>query len=149
MTFALPIESEDVKALLPHRSPMLFIDRVLAYTEASIQAQVIADPEWELFKGHFPGRPILPGVILIEMIAQGGALIGALNGLIEENTFLAFSGVDKARFKRPVKPGDMIDISVEIIASRRGFYKFSGQASVGGVNVARVDFSATQMQFEA
>lgn len=147
-SFNVPIERADVMRLLPHREPMLFIDRVLRYDERSIQAQVLADPEWELFKGHFPDRPILPGVILIEMVAQAGALIGSLDGKLEDGAFIAFSGVERARFRRPVSPGDLIDIEAEITASRRGFYKFSGRARVDEQDAATVDFSATQMRFD-
>lgn len=149
MSWGVPIEREGVEALLPHRPPMLFIDRVLQYDATTIHAQVLADPDWPLFKGHFPDRPILPGVILIEMVAQAGALIGSLDGKLEEGAFIAFSGVEKARFRRPVAPGDLIDIQAEVTASRRGFYKFSGSASVDGQAAATVDFSATQMRFDA
>jgi 3-hydroxyacyl-[acyl-carrier-protein] dehydratase len=124
------------------------VDRVTAFDGSSIEAQVYVDPAWTLFHGHFPERPILPGVILVEMIAQAGALIGCIEQLMEPGKFLAFSGIEKARFRRPVLPGETVDLFATLESERRGFYRFSGSASVDGAVAAKVQFSAAQMGFE-
>lgn len=148
MSHHYPIEREGVAELLPHKPPALMVDRVLSFDGQSIAAQVHVDPGWTLFHGHFPERPILPGVILVEMIAQTGALIGCLSDIVEPGSFLAFTGIEKARFRRPVLPGETIDLSATLDGSRRGFYKFSGGASVGGETAAQVQFTAAQMGFD-
>ncbi len=148
MTISLPIERDGVAALLPHAPPALMVDRVLAFDGSSIEAQVYVDPSWTLFHGHFPERPILPGVILVEMIAQTGALIGCLDNLVKPGTFMAFSGIEKARFRRPVLPGETIDLFATLESERRGFYRFSGKALVDGALAANVQFTAAQMGFD-
>lgn len=148
MSLSLPIEKAGVSKLLPHAPPALMVDRVTAFDGRSIAAQVFVDPAWTLFHGHFPERPILPGVILVEMIAQTGALIGCLSDFVEPGAFLAFTGIDKARFRRPVLPGETVDLSATLEAERRGFYTFSGSASVDGASAAKVRFTAAQMSFD-
>ena len=143
-----PIERDGVARLLPHAPPALMVDRVLSFDGQTIAAQVYVDPGWTLFHGHFPSRPILPGVILVEMIAQTGALIGCLSGVVAEGTFLAFTGIEKARFRRPVLPGETIDLSATLDGERRGFYTFSGSASVSDAAAAKVRFTAAQMSFD-
>lgn len=147
MSLNFPIEREEVKKYLPHRDPMLFIDRVLSADETSIIVESIVKKDAPHFKGHFPDLPILPGVFIIETVAQAGALIVALSKGLEEGTFIAFSGVEQAKFRRPVYPGDVMRVEAKIEKHRRGFYKFSGQASVGENRVAQLQFSATQMAF--
>lgn len=149
MTVSLPIEKDGVAKLLPHAPPALLVDRVTAFDGTTIAAQVYVDPAWTLFHGHFPERPILPGVILVEMIAQTGALIGTLGELVPAGTFLAFTGIEKAKFRRPVLPGETIDLHARLDLNRRGFFKFSGGAKVGGKVAADVQFTAAQMSFDA
>lgn len=147
MTLNFPIEREEVKNYLPHRDPMLFIDRVLSADETSIIAESVIKEDAPHFKGHFPDLQILPGVLIIETVAQAGALIVALSKGLEDGSFIAFSGVEQAKFRHPVYPGDIMRLEVNINKQRRGFYKFSGQASVGEKRVAQLQFSATQVKF--
>ena len=145
MSHQFPLNRESVMKVLPHRDPMLFVESVLTASETEIHAQTRVDPDWAVFKGHFPGLPIMPGVLLIEAAAQAGALIMGLKGGIEEGAFIAFTGVEQAKFRRAVKPGDIMDIHVELLKERRGFCKFEGRIEVAGEVVTELKFAATQM----
>lgn len=140
-----PLDRKAVMAILPHRDPMLFIDTVLTADETSITARTFVDPHWPVFKGHFPDFPILPGVLLIETIAQAGSLILGLKDAVPDGSFIGFSGVESAKFRRAVKPGDTLDIQVELLRERRGFFKFEGKIDVSGERAAEVKFAAAQM----
>lgn len=145
MTHAFPIERKAVQTLLPHRDPMLFIDRVLLADECSISAEILVNPDWDIFKGHFPDLPIMPGVLMIEAAAQAGALIVCLQGGLKPDNFIAFTGVEEAKFRRSVKPGELMEIYAEILRHRSGYYKFRGQVTVNGERALDVKFAATQM----
>lgn len=140
-----PLDRDAVMEILPHRDPMLFIESVLGADVTTIQAQTRVDPKWEVFKGHFPELPIMPGVLLIETIAQAGALILGLKGAVAEGSFIGFTGVDQAKFRRAVKPDDIMDIYVDLVRERRGFYKFEGRIEVAGELAAELKFAAAQM----
>jgi 3-hydroxyacyl-[acyl-carrier-protein] dehydratase len=145
-------ESDIVKTLIPHREPMLFIDRVLSWDETSIYAQLDVRADLPCFAGHFPGNPIFPGVLMIEAVAQAGALLGALTLGLEDDTFIAFSGVSKAKFAKPVLPGDVLDIRVSIEKTRLPFVWFAGEAKVfetegEGRRAASLLFSAAKMTY--
>ena len=144
-THNFPLERDAVMEILPHRDPMLFIESVLSANATTIQAQTQVNPEWEVFKGHFPELPIMPGVLLIETMAQAGALILGLKGVVAEGSFVGFTGVDHAKFRRAVKPDDIMDIYVELVRERRGFYKFEGRIEVAGELAAELKFAAAQM----
>lgn len=147
MNHTLPLDKEGVMALLPHRDPMLFIDRVSHADATTLTAQTFVDPEWPLFQGHFPNLPIMPGVLLIEAAAQAGSLILSLKGAVAKGAFIGFSGVESAKFRRAVNPKDTLDIRVELVRERRGFYKFESVIDVDGERAADVKFSAAQMSF--
>jgi len=140
-----PLDRAAVMEVLPHRDPMLFIESVLSANDTSIHARTRVDPEWDVFKGHFPSLPIMPGVLLIETAAQAGALIVGLKGGIAEGSFIAFTGVEQAKFRRAVKPGDVLDIHVDLLKERRGFCKFEGRILVADEIVTELKFAATQM----
>ena len=141
------LDRDAVKDLIPHRDPMLFIDRVIAHDDSSIHAQLDVRPELPCFEGHFPGNPVFPGVLMVEAVAQAGALLGALTLGLEDDTFIAFSGVDKARFPKPVLPGDVLDIHVAITRTRLPFVWFEGEAKVGDKRAASLSFSAAKMSY--
>lgn len=147
MSIKLPLDREAVQDYLPHRDPMLMIHGVKDFGEAWIEAKSIVDGDAPYFKGHFPDLPIMPGVLLIETVAQAGALIVSLNGELEEGSFIAFSGVEQAKFRRPVYPGDELTVRAKILRARRGFYKFEGSVCVGEDTAAELKFAATQMTF--
>jgi len=133
-------------AVLPHRDPMLFIDNIVTADDTTLQAVTRVDPNWVVFKGHFPELPIMPGVLLIETIAQAGSLILGLKGAVAEGSFVGFTGVEAAKFRRAVRPGDVMDIHVELVRERRGFYKFEGKIEVAGELAAELKFAAAQMK---
>ena len=145
-------DQDYVKTLIPHREPMLFIDRVIAWEDQSIHAQLDVREDLPCFAGHFPGNPIFPGVLMIEAVAQAGALLGALTLGLEDDTFIAFSGVSKAKFAKPVLPGDVLDIRVSIEKARLPFVWFAGEAKVveaegEGRRAASLLFSAAKMTY--
>jgi len=123
---------EEIEKILPHRDPFLLIDEVFELNPGkNIKALRSVKEEEYYFKGHFPGNPIMPGVLMLEAIAQAGAIAVLV---LPENTgkLILFAGVDKARFKRIVKPGDSLIIEVEITDFRRNIGKARGTAKVGG-----------------
>lgn len=150
MTIAhkLPLDREYVKDYLPHRDPMLFVNRVTALEENAITIESDIDPEAEYFKGHFPGMPIMPGVLIVETVAQAGALLVSLTRGLSNDKFIAFSNVDAVKFRRPVEPGEMLTINVEIEKIRLPFYKFVGTAKVDGKVAATLKFAAAEMSYE-
>ncbi|MEE9347280.1 MAG: 3-hydroxyacyl-ACP dehydratase FabZ [Robiginitomaculum sp.] len=143
-----PFGIEEIKRCIPHRDPMLMLTKVVAVGEGWIEIEHHVDPKASFFEGHFPGNPIMPGVLIIETVAQAGAMLIDLTCEIDPKTqFMAFTSVDKAKFRRPVKPNDIVCVRLEIARSRGPLYKFSGAASVDGQAVAAVDFSASIMNF--
>ena len=144
----LPLSREYVKDYLPHRDPMLFIDRVIALDENTITIESDVDPEAAYFKGHFPGMPIMPGVLIVETVAQAGALLVSLTRGLTDDKFIAFSNVDAVKFRRPVEPGEMLTVEVEIEKVRLPFYKFIGTAKVDGKIAASLKFAAAEMSYK-
>ena len=144
----LPLDRDYVKDFLPHRDPMLFVDRVIALDENSITIESDVDPEAEYFKGHFPGMPIMPGVLIVETVAQAEALLVSLTRGLTDDKFIAFSNVDAVKFRRPVEPGEMITVEVEIEKIRLPFYKFTGTAKVDGKVAASLKFAAAEMSYK-
>ncbi len=147
-THNLPLDREYVKDYLPHRDPMLFIDRVISLEENAISIESDVDPKAAYFKGHFPGMPIMPGVLIVETVAQAGALLVSLTRGLSDDKFIAFSNVDAVKFRRPVEPGEMLTIDVEIEKVRLPFYKFTGTAKVDGKVAATLKFAAAEMSYK-
>lgn len=138
------IDIQGIHALLPHRYPFLMIDRVIEH-EPGVRAVAIkcvsaAEP---VFQGHFPGRPILPGVLLAEAFAQVAGIVAltARPELAGRDVYLL--GLDNLRFRRPVRPGDRVVITVEKTYEKRGIWKFAARAEVDGQRVAEGDVMAT------
>ena len=144
----LPLDRNYVKKYLPHRDPMLFIDRVKTLSENAITIESDVDPDAAYFKGHFPGMPIMPGVLIIETVAQAGALLVSLTRGLSADKFIAFSNVDAVKFRRPVEPGEVLTIDVEIEKIRLPFYKFIGTAKVDGKLAASLKFAAAEMSYK-
>ena len=128
------LEIAEIKTLLPHRYPMLLVDRVLDYqpmkTLHAIKNVSINEP---VFNGHFPELPIFPGVMILEALAQATGILGfkSTDGRAENEMYL-FASIDKAKFKKPVVPGDTMHLHVEFLKERRGMWKFYGEARVEG-----------------
>ncbi|MEP3891539.1 MAG: 3-hydroxyacyl-ACP dehydratase FabZ [Hellea sp.] len=144
----LPLGRDYVKDYLPHRDPMLFIDRVTSLSENTITIESDVDPKAEYFKGHFPGKPIMPGVLIVETVAQAGALLVSLTRGLTDDKFIAFSNVDAVKFRRPVEPGETLIVEVEIEKIRLPFYKFMGTAKVDGKVAASLKFAAAEMSYK-
>jgi len=133
-----------VMQLLPHRYPMLMIDRIIEMrgTESAIGIKnvSISDP---VFEGHFPERPVFPGVLIVEAMAQtAGALVMHSMGDVAEGKLVYFMTIDKARFRKPVLPGHVMHVHVNKLQSRGPVWKFHGEAKVEGVLAAEADYSA-------
>jgi 3-hydroxyacyl-[acyl-carrier-protein] dehydratase len=119
---------------LPHRYPFLLVDRVLALDKGkSIRALKNVTINEPFFEGHFPRRPVMPGVLMIEALAQAAALLSfdALDTSPSDEQIYYFAGIDGARFKRPVEPGDQLILEVELLRRKAGIFKFKGRAMVG------------------
>jgi len=123
---------EDIQKLLPHRYPFLLVDRIINFvpnkSATGIKNVTFNEP---FFQGHFPERPIMPGVLIVEAMAQvGGIVLRHLPGM--ENQLSLFAGIDKVRFRRPVVPGDRLTITSELLVTRKRFGKMHGRAEVDG-----------------
>ena len=135
MSIELPLNIEQIKELLPHRYPFLLVDRVTDYQEGvSIAGFKNVSANEELFQGHFPNQSIFPGVLICEALAQLTAIYGFLStGHRPADGYLyLFAGLDNVKFKRPVVPGDRLDLSLEFLSARRGMFKVTGKAHVDG-----------------
>ena len=119
---------------LPHRYPILLVDRVLHIEKGkSIQALKNVSINEPFFTGHFPHRPVMPGVLMLEALAQAAALLAfdTLGTAPDDKTVYYFAGIDGARFKRPVEPGDQLILEVELDRMKAGIFKFKARAKVG------------------
>ena len=146
----ISIGPDEILKRLPHRYPFLLVDRAEKYIEGqSILGFKLVTANEPHFTGHFPDNPVMPGVLIVEALAQTGALLMSktLDADISK-TVIYFMGVDKARFRKPVRPGDVVEMPVEVVAQRRGIFKFRGEARVGGIKVADAEFSATSADKE-
>jgi len=132
------MNKEEIKTILPHRGNMLLIDEVTLDAGKAHGKYLVRGDEWFL-DGHFPGNPVVPGVILCEILAQSSCVL--LEGQIKEGATPFFTGITTAKFKSPVKPGDLIETECEITRSKSPFYFASGELKVGGKLCLKADFS--------
>jgi 3-hydroxyacyl-[acyl-carrier-protein] dehydratase len=140
------LDINQIKQYLPHRYPMLLVDRVLDWESGKrITAIKNVTINEEFFNGHFPYKPVMPGVLMIEALAQTAALLSFLTTgqKPDENSVVYFIGIDGARFKRPVEPGDQIRMDVEILRCARGIWKYKAQASVDGQIAVEAELMCT------
>ncbi len=131
---------------LPHRYPFLLVDRVLAFEKnVRIQALKNVTINEPFFGGHFPSRPVMPGVLMLEALAQTAALLSFESLDVEpgEDTVVYFVGIDGARFKRPVEPGDQLILEASIERAKAGIYKYKTRASVGGETAVEAELMCT------
>ena len=134
------LDIKQIMDILPHRYPMLLVDRVLEIEEGKrIVCIKNVTANEEFFQGHFPGAPVMPGVLIVEAMAQCGAVLVLRDIPDRANKLFLFGGVDKARFRRPVVPGDQLRMEVEILARRSNSVKIRGVATVDGKVVAEAD----------
>ncbi len=135
-----------IKNLLPHRYPFLLVDRVIdAEPQQRLRALKNVTINEPFFAGHFPSRPVMPGVLIVEALAQAAALMAShgRDDIDIENRIYYFTGIDKARFKRPVEPGDQLIFEVEMVRQIRNMYKCKGVAKVDGVLAASAELMFT------
>ena len=138
------LDIERIKQLIPHRYPFLMIDRIVEIvpdvSAVGVKNVSINEP---YFQGHFPSRPIMPGVLIIEAMAQtAAALVVHTMGKDSEGKLVYFMSVDSARFRKPITPGDTVHIHVEKLQSRGKVWKFFGQAKVEGALMAEATYAA-------
>ena len=140
----MQIDINRIKELIPHRYPFLLIDgiRTLTPNESATGIKNVSVNE-PFFEGHFPDRPVMPGVLIIESMAQtAGCLVVVSLGKESEGKLVYFMTIENARFRKPVVPGDRLVINVQKLRSRGSVFKFSGKAFVGEVLAAEATFSA-------
>jgi len=135
---------EKILKSLPHRYPLLLVDKVISMEAAKkivgIKNVTFNEPH---FMGHFPGHPIMPGVLIIEAMAQTAALlVTAAPGFDAENKLVYFMSIESAKFRKPVIPGDVLELHIETIQNRGSVWKMSGVGIVDGQKVAEAQFSA-------
>jgi 3-hydroxyacyl-[acyl-carrier-protein] dehydratase len=137
-----PLDINQIQAILPHRYPFLLIDRVLEIERrkkiVALKNVTINEP---FFTGHFPGNPIMPGVLTVEAMAQAGATLLLTEIEDRDNKLVVFTGIERARFRRPVVPGDQLRIEVEVLAWRRIAGRMGGKVFVDGKLAAEATIS--------
>ncbi len=136
-----------IQKLLPHRYPFLLVDRVVAFEKGkSIRAFKNVSFNEPYFTGHFPQKPIMPGVLILEALAQAAGILafGTLDAEADDNSVYYLVGIDGARFKRPVEPGDQLTLEVEMVRQMRNIYKFNAVARVGDEMVAEAELMCTE-----
>lgn len=138
------LDTGDIKLLLPHRSPFLFVERLtnIVVNESATGYKAVGYNEpW--FMGHFPDHPVMPGVLIVEALAQTAwALVVHSLGLTSKNRIVYFMTIEKARFRKPVRPGDMLRMEVKALRRRGAVWRFAGEAYVGDVLCAEAEYSA-------
>jgi len=143
------IDIHEIQRLLPHRYPFLLVDRVIAFTpgESLVAIKNISYNEPQ-FTGHFPKRAIMPGVLILEALAQATGLLAfkTADDVQSDNALYYLAGIDNARFKKPVEPGDQLKLSVKLVKNKRNFWKFSGEASVDGEVVVTADIMCVNQE---
>jgi 3-hydroxyacyl-[acyl-carrier-protein] dehydratase len=139
-----PLDIRQVMAALPHRYPMLLVDRVESLEpDVRITAIKAVTINESFFQGHFPGRPIMPGVLIVEALAQAAGVLAVESlGLAGSGKLVYFMAIDGAKFRTPVEPGCLLELHVEFVQKRSSVCKFAGRALVNGKLAAEANFTA-------
>lgn len=140
----LTADIQEIKRMIPHRYPFLLIDRVkeidLNKSAVGIKNVTYNEPH---FQGHFPSSPIMPGVTIVEAMAQTAAVLVVMTlDMIDNDMLVYFLSIDKCKFRKPVTPGDQLELHVKVIRGRGKLWRFSGEARVDGAVVAEAEFNA-------
>ena len=146
------MDIHEILTKLPHRYPILLVDRVIELEKGKrIKAIKNVTINEQFFQGHFPYRPVMPGVLMIEALAQAAALLSfeTLGKMPDDKTVYYFAGIDGARFKRPVEPGDQLVMDVFTDRAKAGIYKYKARASVDGETVVAADLMCTMRKVGA
>ncbi|MBP6223945.1 MAG: 3-hydroxyacyl-ACP dehydratase FabZ [Rhizobacter sp.] len=142
----MTMDIHEILKKIPHRYPILLVDRVLELKKNDfIRALKNVSINEPYFSGHFPQRPVMPGVLMIEALAQAAAILGfeTLDISMEENALFYFAGIDGARFKRPVEPGDQLMLEVKLDRQKSGMFKFKARGTVDGELAVEADLMCT------
>ncbi|MEX0801854.1 MAG: 3-hydroxyacyl-ACP dehydratase FabZ [Candidatus Binatia bacterium] len=142
------LDVRDILKYLPHRYPFLLVDRILEIQgeEKIVGIKNVSFNE-NFFQGHFPNRPVMPGVLICEAMAQVGAIfVHNARGGMEDNKVFVLTGLDNVKFKRPVEPGDQLRMELTCLKRRGSFWKMHGTASVDGKLVAQAEISAMEIE---
>lgn len=144
----LPLLAGDIQEYLPHRYPFLLVDRVTETDGNSIVGYKNVTMNEEFFQGHFPNQPIMPGVLIIEALAQISGILGFIKNNVKPdgNSLFLFAGVEKVRFKKPVVPGDQLVLKSESLMQRANIYKYSCTALVDGQVVASAEITISHQK---
>ena len=140
------MDIHEVLKKLPHRFPILLVDRVLELEKGShIRALKNVTINEPFFTGHFPHRPVMPGVLMLEALAQAAALLSfETEGQVPDaNTLYYFAGIDGARFKRPVEPGDQLVLEVQLLRAKARVYKYAAKGTVAGETAVEAELTCT------
>ena len=136
-------DTAKILAALPHRYPMLLVDRVVSLEEEEIHAVKAVSFNEDFFQGHFPGRPIMPGVLQIEALAQAAGILAVENlGLAGTGKLVYFMAIEEAKFRSPVTPGHLLDLRAGFVQKRSRVCKFWGKAAIGDKVTCEVNFTA-------
>ena len=141
----------EIQKLLPHRYPFLLVDRVVEFHEGrslvGIKNVSVNEP---FFQGHFPEKPVMPGVLILEALAQATGLLAfrTVRSGAQRESLYYLVGIDKARFKQSVEPGDQLRLSVDVIKTRRGIWVFDTEASVDGKTAATAEIMCTERKID-
>lgn len=152
MTEAITMDIHGVLKQLPHRYPFLLVDRVIECIPGeSITALKNVTINEPYFPGHFPHRPVMPGVIILEALAQATGLLAfaTVGSTPDDNTLYYFVGIDKARFKKPVEPGDQLVLKASLARRIRGVWRFDTEAWVGDKRVASAQMMCAPAEFDS
>jgi len=142
-TYHLFMDINEIQQIIPHRYPMLLIDRVIEIDPLKkIVALKNVTMNEQVFEGHFPGAPVYPGVYIIEAMAQAGAVLLFREVQDRENKLLFFTGIEEARFRKPVAPGDQLRLEVTVLKYKMGYAKLRAEAYVDGQLVAEATISS-------
>ena len=140
----------EIQALLPHRYPFLLVDRVIEMGEEKVVALKNVTANEPFFQGHFPGQPVMPGVLLVEALAQAGALLACkATGFDPAKQVIYFMGIDKVKFRKRVEPGDQVLLEVVPLRKGASVWKMRGEAKVAGTTVCEAEFLATLAKRDA
>jgi 3-hydroxyacyl-[acyl-carrier-protein] dehydratase len=142
------IDIKEIQAILPHRYPFLMVDRIIEFEprEKAVGIKNVTVNE-QFFNGHFPGNPIMPGVLIVEALAQLAGILAFKSGA--EGNAVYFMSIERAKFRKPVVPGDQLRLEVTKIQERGNVWRFSGNATVDGKTVSEAEFTAMVLKKES